>query len=276
MDSPAYIKCGCINCAGHIEFPAAALGMTVACPHCGLKTLLTDNLALPATPEPPAAPVRPTKVKTPAAPPVPGMKNISVNCPACGLEVSYKATICPACNAVIKEPARLNLKWVFTVIAVLAVAAGGYFGFRAFSHKGRSTQQSSDQHAQASPQEPSPEPPAQPAPDNRPAFLERSLEAIGLKKSSAARELQVMDYQLEKEPGRSLVYVVGSVTNATDQQFFSVRVNFALFDKNGGPVGSATDYLQVLEPGKGWNFRALVLDTNAVIAKLTALETEKK
>jgi hypothetical protein len=38
--SPAYFKCSCQNCGGHIEFPAEAVGQTVTCPHCQWDTVL--------------------------------------------------------------------------------------------------------------------------------------------------------------------------------------------------------------------------------------------
>ena len=36
----AYIKCSCSICGGLIEFPARGVGQTIACPHCGLETVL--------------------------------------------------------------------------------------------------------------------------------------------------------------------------------------------------------------------------------------------
>ncbi|OYT68302.1 MAG: hypothetical protein CFK52_15365, partial [Chloracidobacterium sp. CP2_5A] len=66
----------------------------------------------------------------------------------------------------------------------------------------------------------------------------------------------------------------GSVLNDTDQQKFSVRVTFALTDKNGRPAGEATDYVTVIEPGETWNFRALILDSAAENARLVSLEAE--
>ena len=35
-----YIKCPCNNCDVFIEFPAHGLGQTIACPHCGMETVL--------------------------------------------------------------------------------------------------------------------------------------------------------------------------------------------------------------------------------------------
>jgi uncharacterized paraquat-inducible protein A len=41
-----YLKCPCSNCDVNIEFPAAGLGQTVTCPHCGLETLLFNPPAV--------------------------------------------------------------------------------------------------------------------------------------------------------------------------------------------------------------------------------------
>ena len=40
MNPSEFSKCACRHCAGHIEFPAAAAGDTIACPHCGQPTEL--------------------------------------------------------------------------------------------------------------------------------------------------------------------------------------------------------------------------------------------
>jgi len=36
----SFIKCSCNNCDGFIEFPVHGVGRTIACPHCGLDTIL--------------------------------------------------------------------------------------------------------------------------------------------------------------------------------------------------------------------------------------------
>jgi DNA-directed RNA polymerase subunit RPC12/RpoP len=33
-------KCSCNNCSGHLEFEESAAGSTLACPHCGMDTVL--------------------------------------------------------------------------------------------------------------------------------------------------------------------------------------------------------------------------------------------
>ena len=44
MNQTEFSKCACRHCAGHIEFPAAAGGQTIACPHCGQPTELPAPL----------------------------------------------------------------------------------------------------------------------------------------------------------------------------------------------------------------------------------------
>lgn len=40
MSEPGFAKCECRHCGGHIEFPDAAGGQAVPCPHCGQLTEL--------------------------------------------------------------------------------------------------------------------------------------------------------------------------------------------------------------------------------------------
>ena len=45
MSNSVFVKGECRHCRGHIEFPAAAAGTTVPCPHCGQPTeLVSPNL----------------------------------------------------------------------------------------------------------------------------------------------------------------------------------------------------------------------------------------
>jgi hypothetical protein len=42
-----YIKCPCQHCDIFIEFPARGLGQSIACPHCGMETVLFKPTSLP-------------------------------------------------------------------------------------------------------------------------------------------------------------------------------------------------------------------------------------
>jgi hypothetical protein len=251
MSSPQYIKGACVNCGGHIEFPAEALGARVKCPHCNWETQLLDNLshaprmvapapaaAIPAAAAPP--PVAPSTVRSAA----PDRSKFIVACPACGLEVSRKARSCPACNAVLKKSVAIPWKPIAMAAGVIVLVAGGWFGWTKWK-SGAGTA------------------PGPAATAGEPAKPKR-----------VGKGLEVLEYQLEKLPDRSLVYVVGTVTNGSDNQIFGLRVNFDVADKEGNNIGTATDYLDVLEPWKDWSFRALVLDTNAASAKLVKVEKD--
>jgi len=58
-----FLKCLCVSCGGHIEFPASALGDTVPCPHCDCSTRLSTTI------EPPPVPPRLAPKVAPASPP---------------------------------------------------------------------------------------------------------------------------------------------------------------------------------------------------------------
>jgi uncharacterized Zn finger protein (UPF0148 family) len=253
----AYIKGGCTHCGGHIEFPREAIGAEVACPHCGATTSLLDNLAAPAQASAPAAP---SKAGAPALPkskdvakqPAPDKPAaFSRECPGCSLEVSIKAEACPSCGAVLREKKGVNLKLIIPV-AVLVVAVAGFFAVKSgklkFPSGGGSPKEETGGAAK----------PVAPA--------KKAVKLTG--------KFEVTEHKIEKTPGTSLMYVVGSVFNGTDKQKFSVRVTFALTDKNGKPAGEATDYITVIESGDTWNFRALILDSAAENAKLTSLDAE--
>jgi DNA-directed RNA polymerase subunit RPC12/RpoP len=72
VSAPRFVKCVCQYCNRHVEFDATHAGEVVACPHCGLETLLyVPQAPLPGPPEtkrpsPPCSePTRPTATETP-------------------------------------------------------------------------------------------------------------------------------------------------------------------------------------------------------------------
>lgn len=79
---------------------------------------------------------------------------------------------------------------------------------------------------------------------------------------------------LEKQGDGRLVYAVGTVHNASDHERFGVKVDVDVLNKEGDKIGSATDYTQVIEPGKDWKFRALVTDRNAARGKLADIKEQ--
>ena len=81
---------------------------------------------------------------------------------------------------------------------------------------------------------------------------------------------------VEKAKGGSrLTYATGTLKNDSNHQRYGVKVEIDLFDQAGNKLPTqANDYVQTLEPHKEWKFRALVLDTRAVTAKVAAIREE--
>jgi hypothetical protein len=93
--------------------------------------------------------------------------------------------------------------------------------------------------------------------------------------STAHGDLEVSDISLQKTAGTSLVYALGTVRNSSNRQRFGVKVELALLDAAGQKLGTATDYRQVLEPGGQWRFKALVVDSKAVTARLESIKEDQ-
>ncbi len=77
---------------------------------------------------------------------------------------------------------------------------------------------------------------------------------------------------LEKAPGSALVHAVGTVRNQAPRQRFGVKIELELLDAAGQRVGTAQDYQPVIEPNAEWRFKALVIHSKVVSAKLAAIK----
>ncbi len=93
--------------------------------------------------------------------------------------------------------------------------------------------------------------------------------------SPAGDGLSASAVTLEKAPGTSLIYAVGTVKNTLNRQRFGLKVELDLSDAAGQKIGTASDYRQVLEPGSQWQFKALVVDSKTVSAKLTSVREDQ-
>ncbi len=79
---------------------------------------------------------------------------------------------------------------------------------------------------------------------------------------------------LQTKDNSRLLYAVGTIRNTTDRQHFGVRVEMDVFGEQDTKIGSASDYIQVIEPGGDWKFQALLTDPKAVRATVVGI-TEK-
>ena len=80
---------------------------------------------------------------------------------------------------------------------------------------------------------------------------------------------------LEKAPGTSLVYAIGTVKNTSDHKRFGVKVELDLLDGDNQKAGTATDYQQVMETNSVWRFKALAVDPKATTAKVVAIKEDQ-
>jgi hypothetical protein len=81
--------------------------------------------------------------------------------------------------------------------------------------------------------------------------------------------------ELQKTPGSTLVYAVGTVKNDSDWQRFGVKIELDLFNKKGDKLGSTQDYKDILEPRQDWQFHALIPDKHTASAKITSLKEQE-
>ena len=55
-------------------------------------------------------------------------------------------------------------------------------------------------------------------------------------------------------------------SNHADRGFYGVKVEIDLLNRAGAPVGTTVDQIQFVDGHKVWNFKALVIDPDAVSA----------
>jgi hypothetical protein len=191
MSTDNFVKGECARCAGHLEFPAAAAGETIVCPHCGQSTVLVL----------PSASTKP-----------------------------------------------LQTRRLFVVSAVGLVLLGGLLTVVIL------VKRSSEQKLPVNPN-------PQTAISNPPPLMDEAI----------TNDFAVSTFKLEKVAGSSLVYVTGSLRNLTDRQRFGVKVEFGLLDAKGLFLGKATDYNRLLEAHASWAFKALVMESKVVSARLNSV-----
>jgi hypothetical protein len=112
------------------------------------------------------------------------------------------------------------------------------------------------------------------APTNIPSSTTQTVAAVASKPAKALSDLKVGEFKLEKTKGSSLVYVTGILKNDSDYQRFGVKIEFNIFNRSETNIGTAQDYIGILEPRHDWQFRALVTDPKAASAKVASIKEE--
>lgn len=182
---------------------------------------------------------------------------LSIDCPHCAQKTVLAvplATAPPPLPATAPASAgkkKSPLLWVASGVIILAVVGVGGL----LLSRSKPSAPAPDQ-ATSKPTTPAVVVP-EPKPVAAAALAPKSLE-----------DLKVGTIILEKARSGSVVYAVGVLKNDSDQQRFGVKVEIELTDAKGQRAGKTTDYTQVIEPRKEWRFRALVLETKALSARL--------
>jgi hypothetical protein len=182
---------------------------------------------------------------------------LTIDCPHCGGQTTLVSSpvdpVKPAGNSPAGSKRKLPvLLGSVVLILILAAAGGALYGFK----------------------KPGSNPPAStrvrpPTPTNSEIPKEPS------RAPEANDPLQAGPVTLQKTDGSALVYAVGTVRNNSDHQRFGVKIELDLLDEQDNKIGTAGDYIAVLEPHKDWPFRALLTQPSAVRAKVAKIEEQK-
>ena len=119
--------------------------------------------------------------------------------------------------------------------------------------------------------------PSRPAPlpaTNPPSLKETIITADAPKIEKSIDDLKPGTVTLEKAKSGNLMYAVGTIRNDSPHQRFGVKVEIEFTDAKGRPAGKTRDYTQVIEPGREWRFRALVLDAKAAQGKVVGIQED--
>ncbi len=176
---------------------------------------------------------------------------MSAPCPHCGKETELQLVPPPI------EPTVPKRVLIWTAITVLILVAGLAIAVIGLNHYKAKIALQHEQAAAAA--QKAAEPPTPPPED-----------------PIAKSGFEVSKIKLEKTPASTLVYAVGTVYNKTNKQRFGVRIEMDLLDAGGQPVGTAKDYQAVIEPQGKWSFKALVVNSKAVAAKVTSVIDDQK
>jgi hypothetical protein len=181
-----------------------------------------------------------------------------ISCPHCGEPTLLTHTAPVEIGG--GSAARKRIYRSVAIAAGLLAACGGaylYVNYPNFQ-QGGATPSRPAQPSAANPAGPASLPPPKPKPRPDPWH--------GLKASKVS---------LDNSGNDSLIYAIGTLTNESTRQRFGVKVELDVLDAHRNKLGSATDYTELIEPGKTWKFRAMVTDKNATAAKLTKVKEQE-
>lgn len=173
---------------------------------------------------------------------------LNVQCPHCSQQTMVRQ---PA-TGTMEVPQKSSRAWLWIGLAVAVIGIGSFFFLKV--------------PVRVAPNSPKPVP----------ITTYVAVATTPEPKPKRSEDLKVSNVRLETPKGSGLRYALGTVKNDSEHQRFGIQVELALLDKNGQPLpGKASDYVQMLEPGKEWKFRALVLDAKAASVKVASIKEQE-
>ena len=204
------------------------------------------------------------------------IKYLKGECQRCGGHIEFPADAigrsvdCPHCSRptelILPTPpevpvsSRRNMTWVVVGVIILVIgaigSAAGWILLKRLAARGK-------RHEAAA------------LPAERAKSAAQAAPSTNSDSKISSDSFSVSPIMLEKTTGSTLVYATGTVKNESNRQRFGVKVEVELFDGAGAKVGSASDYLPVLEPKAEWRFKAIVLQSKAASAKLASIKEDQ-
>ena len=178
--------------------------------------------------------------------------NAIVNCPHCGVQTTLVADI-PLSNAPAADKRSQPLFLIAAVVLVLFL--GLALVIVTFHLQKRPNIVSVSKQAS-------------------PAVESSTQSAAPVPAEDAQSDFIVGKISLQKTEGSGLVYAIGSLKNILKRQRFGVKVELNLFNEQDQNIGTASDYAAVIEPGKEWQFKALLAQPGTVKATIADIKEQ--
>ena len=264
-------KCPCDACGKNLKFPVEYAGMEIACPHCGQATLLKKPEGASLAPPPMAAAGRST-VELPTTDPLAGAapRDLSsseaevpegpdpFSCEFCGSPMEPAEKVCVECGErrptvrnwsgtmIFRMVLGILLAFELIVLGLQWTTTGKPFGLR--KHARHAVLVKLGLREEVKPGA------AQAGGTNAPAAL-----------GSVDPDLVLADHSLKPDSDNGALYIHGTVKNISQYRYLAVKVKFQLKDRSGTliPGADISAYVQTIEAGKEWQFKALVIDPDA-------------
>jgi len=93
-----------------------------------------------------------------------------------------------------------------------------------------------------------------------------------VKTPKSMNDFKVGPFWLESKRGSGVVLAVGDISNASLNAYLRIKANADLLDARGAKIGTASDEINELLPGKTWHFLATVKDSRTKSVRFANLK----